>query len=282
MDLGEREHASTGTAYAADGTALVYRHVPAPPGSPRLALIHALAMSMRQWDEVVACLTGQCELLLIDCRGHGDSGKSEGPYNCELFADDLACAMDTVSWTSAIIAGCSMGGCIALAFAARHAERTVGLLAIDTTASYGAAAIPKWRERAERARQGGMAALVDFQLDRWFTDGFRAANPTAVQRCVEVFLANDTHCYAAACDMLSAVDLRSVLGAIDCPAIAMVGEEDYATPLAMAEIIADGIGGAELIVITAARHFAPVEKSEAVGDAVMRLHQRRAEMSASA
>lgn len=112
-------------------------------------------------------------------------------FTAQMMADDLAAVLDHAGWDRALIAGASMGGNVALAFAARH-RATAGLLAIDTTAWYGPTAPSDWARRADIARQGGMAALLEFQRARWLSDEF-AAHPGAgsaggdlpAQRCGE-------------------------------------------------------------------------------------------------
>lgn len=259
-------------ARAADGCEIAYQRYPAPKaGAPRVVLIHALAMGMRLWDEVVHELQGSCELLLVDCRGHGRSEKRPGPYTSDLFADDLASVLDAADWPSAIVAGCSMGGCVAQAFGGRHPTRTDGLVLIDTTACYGPDAAPQWAQRAQKAADAGMQALIGFQLERWFTETFRTAHPEAVSRCVDIFLANDPACYGATCDMLANADLRAQLRMVTCPTAVLVGEEDYATPVAMAQDIAARIAGSTLTVLPKARHFSPVEAPRAIADAVLKV-----------
>jgi 3-oxoadipate enol-lactonase len=95
----------------------------------------------------------------------------------------------------------------------------------------------------------GLSGLTGFQITRWFGDGFRAREPEAVAHCVAVFLANATRAYAETCRMLGAADLRSVLPRISVPAAIMVGEEDYATPLAMAQNLHAAIVGSTLEVL---------------------------------
>jgi 3-oxoadipate enol-lactonase len=80
------------------------------------------------------------------------------------FADDLADLMTELRWEKALVAGASMGGCVALALAQRHPQRTAALGLIDTTAWYGEEAPAQWEERARKALQGGLASLVTSRL----------------------------------------------------------------------------------------------------------------------
>ncbi|MFG1358226.1 alpha/beta fold hydrolase [Xanthobacter pseudotagetidis] len=249
---------TNGRTTARDGASIAYSlHKGA--GGKRIALIHSLAMDRSFWDRVVPALLPHADVLTIDCRGHGASDKPDMPYTVELFADDLARVMDQVGWTRAAVAGASMGGCVSIAFAAAFPERTDALGLIDTTAGYGAGASAAWEERAMKAKEGGMAALVPFQKTRWFGDAFREANPDVVDAAIKVFLANDVDAYVRTCRMLGACDETAALPGFRMPVRIVVGEEDYATPPAMAQAMAEAIPGARMSIIAGARHFTPLE-----------------------
>ena len=232
-------------------------------------LIHSLAMDREFWRPVAERM--DCAVLLYDCTGHGESAKPAGPYSVEGFAEDLAALLDHVGWQRALVAGASMGGCVALAFAAKYPARASGLGLVDTTAWYGAEAPRQWEERAQKALAGGLEALVDFQLTRWFSDAFRGKHPEVVSQCVATFLRNDVNAYAASCRMLGAADLRQSLARIRVPTAVLVGEEDYATPLAMAKALHEGIAGSTLTVLKSARHLTPLERPEQVAAELRRL-----------
>jgi 3-oxoadipate enol-lactonase len=240
-------------------------------GWGRVVLVHSLAMDRVFWRPVAERLAGHAAVLTYDARGHGESDKPAGPYSTALFARDLAQLLDHFDWPSAVVAGASMGGCVALDFAAAYPERAAGLGLIDTTAWYGPEARQQWGERAKRAQDAGLGTLVGFQIERWFGEAFRKAHPGVVQRAVDTFLRNDVDAYAASCAMLGACDLRPALPRVKAPTVVLVGEEDYATPVAMAEALERGIVGARLIALAGARHFTPLEKPDAVAAELRRL-----------
>lgn len=248
-----------GTAKTRDGVEIVYDIRGEKTAGKRIALVHSLAMERGFWDGVVAKLAGKAAILTLDCRGHGQSGKPKGPYTVEQMADDLADVMTHAGWDKATIAGCSMGGCIALAFAIRHPARTRSLGLIDTTAWYGADAPKAWGDRADAALGKGLASLADFQLTRWFSDGFRTSASPVVKRALDVFLANDIPAYAETCRMLGAADLRDKLATIAAPTRIVVGEEDYATTVEMAKAMNAAIKGSTMLVLEKARHLTPME-----------------------
>ena len=233
-------------------------------GSRKLVLVHSLAMVAEFWQATANALGERFDVLAIDCRGHGASDKPEGPYSAELFASDLAAVLDQAEWDRVIVGGASMGGCVALTFAALHPERVAGLALIDTTAWYGETAIVDWEERGQTGVAGGMASMTEFQKTRWFSDGFRAQNDAIVQQAIKVFVANDPAAYLETCRMLGRCNQITALGNIKVPCEIIVGEEDYATPIAMAEAMHKAIPGSNLTVIPKARHFTPLEAPDVI------------------
>ena len=235
----------------------------------RAVLIHSLAMDRAYWRPVAERLAskGVC-VAALDCRGHGASGKPRGPYAMATFAGDVRALVDSLQWQEAVIAGSSMGGSVALAFAIEYSQRAAGLALIDTTAWYGPDAPKNWAGRADAACEKGLASLVDFQMTRWFSDAFRRDHADVVQACVKTFLANDVAAYAATCRMLGSFDLRAGLEHLTMPVGIVVGEEDYATPPAMAEAMKAAIPHATYQLLAKARHLTPLERPDEVSEEI--------------
>src|SRR5262249_11140799 len=88
----------------------------------------------------------------LDLRGFGDSTFSAAePCTMDRYADDVAAALTALGITSAVVAGLSMGGYIALALWRRHPTLVRALILADTRA--GAA------DEQERAGRPAVAAL---------------------------------------------------------------------------------------------------------------------------
>jgi 3-oxoadipate enol-lactonase len=264
--------ASDGVAVTRDGTRIGYTLRDRGASAPRAVLVHSLAMDRTFWQPLVELLPN-ASVLTYDCRGHGATDKPAGSYTIELFAHDLADILDHVGWQSALVAGASMGGCVSIAFAAAYPARTTALGLFDTTAWYGPEAPKQWAERADQAVEKGLSSLVGFQTTRWFGDAFRASHPDVVKQSVDVFLRNDVKAYAETCRMLGAADKRAALAALRMPTAVVVGEEDYATPVAMAEALHHGIAGSTLTILKGARHLTPLEQPERIAAELERLLQ---------
>lgn len=254
-------------ATARDGARIGYSLTGQNDAPRRIALVHSLAMDREFWTPVAQLLSNEAVILTLDCRGHGVSDKPQGPYTPAQFADDLADVMTAVGWESAFCAGASMGGMAAIAFGQNHAARCKGLGLFDTTAWYGASAPKDWKDRADKAAAEGLAGLVAFQKTRWFSDDFRANHAGVVERCIEIFLRNDVAAYVQTCLMLGNADLRAGLSSMNLPVRIAVGEEDYATPLAMSQFLQEQIPGAPPVhVIKGGRHLTPLETPDVIAN----------------
>jgi 3-oxoadipate enol-lactonase len=254
-----------------DGKQIAYR-VYQGSGQARFALTHSLATDGAFWARTVEHLKDAGTVLAIDCRGHGQSDKPAGPYTVEQYADDLADVMTAIGWDKAIIGGASMGGCVSLTFALKYPERTQALGLIDTTAGYGDPAA--WEDRAKKAKEGGMAALIGFQKSRWVSEKFLAEHPEVVDEAIKTFLANDLDAYVATCRMMGAIDNRNRLGEIKAPTSIVVGSEDYATPVSHAEFLHKGIAGSTFEVLEGVRHFTPLECPDVIASKLRALVAR--------
>lgn len=268
-------HSRTDTFKTSDGCHLSYSLRPADrSNAPRLVLIHPLALDKTVWNGVAEQLSGRVEILTYDCRGHGRSDRKAMPFTTDLFARDLAELLDHVGWPIATVAGCSMGGCIAHAFAGLYPTRVNGLGLVDTTAWYGPDAPATWRGRIATSRAQGLSGRIEFQTQRWFSDAFRERHPEIVAGINGIFLANDIDCYAATCLMLGDADLRYLQSSIHVPVAVVVGEEDFATPVTMSQQMHEALPTSTLTILTGVRHLSPVEAPDQITAELLKLLDR--------
>lgn len=260
------------TLITSDKAQLEYRlQASAHAEAQNVVLIHALGMDDSNWDRVLAVMPDHLSAVAINVRGHGRSGRGSLPLTIDTAVDDVLRVMEQLSWPTATVAGCSMGGCIAQAVAIRRPEKVSGLVLVDTTAWYGEKAATNWGGRAERAASKGFQSLLDFQKDRWFSPSFLERQPEAFDKYAEVFLANDVRTYQEACAMLGSIDLRDGLEHVQVPTAILVGEDDYATPPEMARQMHALLPDASLEILDGARHFTPIEAPRKVAHAIARV-----------
>ena len=68
--------------------------------------------------------------------------------------------------------------------------------------------------------------------------------------------------------IMSRPDSRPSLGAIQCPTLVLVGNEDALTPVSVAVTIADGIAGSKLEIVQDCGHLSTMERQDAVTEAL--------------
>jgi len=225
-------------------------------------LLHPLALAGTFWSPLAEYFGRTARVLALDARGHGGSAWDGEPITVEMMADDAAAVIEAAGGKHVGVVGMSMGGCTAMVLAARRPDLVDRLVLADTTSSYGPGRVETWNERARNAQEKPRPQQAGFQLDRWFTERFRAEHPEQAQRVVDIFLATDSAVHAAACRALGAFDGTSELVNIKAETLLLVGEQDYATPVAMAEVTAARIPGARLEVLRNARHLSLLERQD--------------------
>lgn len=130
-------------------------------GAP-LMLIHGFPLDHSTWNDVAALLIDKFTIILPDLRGFGQSTTVETPYTMSDMADDLAGLLDHLGIEKAMLAGHSMGGYVALAFAKKYPRRVSGLCLV---ASQAAADLPERKasryKDADAVADKGVGIIAD-------------------------------------------------------------------------------------------------------------------------
>lgn len=97
----------------------------------QILCVHGLTANCRCWDAMVTGLSPQHKILAYDLRGRGLSDKPSHGYSEEHHISDLLCLMDDLALNRAVLMGHSLGGYIAMGFAAQYPERVEKLILLD-------------------------------------------------------------------------------------------------------------------------------------------------------
>ena len=245
-----------------------------------VVLAHALGCDHTLWHDLAPALAlglvggvlcGPCRVVAFDLRGHGVSDTAAGPCTMGDLAGDALRVIDAVSPDAPVVLlGVSLGGMLAQVVALQRPERIQALVLANTTSGYPADARRLWDERVALARREGLATLADAAMQRWFTPAFHERRPDAVARFRALVAGQSPAGYAACCEAIRDFDVAARLGAIRQPTLVLGAEQDAGTPPAMARALADGIPGAQLVVLGHAAHLALVEQPDAFGAEVAR------------
>ncbi len=234
------------------------------PSGLTLMLSPALGCDLRMWDDLTAHLCAQGHRVLrYDQRGHGRSPAPAGPCTMAMLADDAAALISRLGVGPVVWVGLSMGGMVGQELALRHPCAVRAVVLANTTSGYPPEAQAGWAQRIEGIRQGGLEAIVDGALQRWFHEGFRAEHPDTVALWRGRVLQCNAAGYIACCEAISQIDTTQKLPALMVPALVIAGALDAGTPPAMAERIAQAIPGAQLVVLPGASHLSVLEQPAA-------------------
>ncbi|MDQ1628704.1 MAG: 3-oxoadipate enol-lactonase [Actinomycetota bacterium] len=232
------------------------------PDAPVLVLGSSLGSTAAMWDAQVPALAERFRVLRYDHRGHGGSPAPPGDYTIADLGGDLLMTLDELGVERAHHGGLSLGGMVAMWVASHEPQRVDRLALVSTSALLGPADM--WRARATAVRAGGMAAIADTVVERWFTPEFAAEHPQVVERSREMLLSSDVAGYAACCAAIAAMDQRGDLPRVTAPTLVVAAAQDPSTPPEHAQEIARHIAGARLEVLNDGAHLVNIERPEQV------------------
>ena len=241
-----------------DGTELYWR-ADGSPELPALVLGNSLGTDQSLWDCVMPQLMQSFYVVRMDMRGHGASvlsaHDSTVDWSIAMFAGDVLAVADAAGIGRFYFAGISIGGMIGLWLGAHACDRVLALLVSNTAARLPA---DVWAASIEAVREGGMQALVDDTLARWFTPGYVTRGDPVLATIRQNFLRVDPAGYAGVGAVLRDIDLRALLSRVAVPTRVVTGREDRSTPPALGQAIATAVVDAVYVELPAA-HIPPPE-----------------------
>jgi pimeloyl-ACP methyl ester carboxylesterase len=168
------------------------------------------------------------------------------------------------------LAGLSMGGYISFEILRQATDRIARLALLDTSARPDTAEQSAARRaQIELAGQGRLAEVVAAQFVRSVYRGHRE-DARLRQLCDE--MAEDVGPEAFVRQqraIMGRPDSRPLLRQIRCPTLVLVGEGDELTPPPLAQEIAAGIAGAQLVTVPESGHLSTLEQPAAVTRALV-------------
>jgi 3-oxoadipate enol-lactonase len=237
-----------------------------------LVLVHAFPVDAGMWDDQVAALSGETQVLAPSLPGFGGTEPAGDIMTMDAGADHVAAELDRAGIVRAVVCGVSMGGYVAFSLWRRHRDRVAGFVLADSRAEPDdEAGRERRRKVAEKARTEGSAAIAD-EPPPLLSDG---ADPTLWERVKEMIRRQPGEAIAAASLGLGErPDSRPILPSIDVPTTVVVGSADTLTPPSMSEAMAEAIPEADLVVLDGAGHLSNLEAPEEFAEALRTLLRR--------
>lgn len=210
----------------ANGVALHWREDGAPEGAP-VVFANSLGTDLRLWDDLLPHLPAGLRVIRYDKRGHGLSETPKGPYALDDLVDDAAALLDGLGIRGAVFVGLSIGGLIGIGLAARRPDLVRALVVSNAAVTMGTPQM--WADRISAIEAGGIEAMSEAILDRWFGPSFRQAAPVPAWKAMMERTPREG--YLGCCAAIAAADLAEAARALTLPALTIAGEHDGACPV---------------------------------------------------
>jgi 2-hydroxy-6-oxonona-2,4-dienedioate hydrolase len=242
-----------------------------------LVLIHAGFLDSVMWDPQWDAFTQRYRVVRFDMRGYGKSDPATGPRNRR---NDLLQLLQHLQVERAMLLGCSLGGTLVLDFALEHPEMASALVIVSGAPSgYQPAGDPpaELLEMFPAAQQGDTARVSELQMRLWIDGPYRKpeqSNPVVRQHAAamnRIPVERGTF-FVAELQPFEPLDPPAIdrLGAVQIPALILAGAIDFPTTVHAAEIMAEGIPGAQRHTFAQSAHLPNMEQPEEFTATVVR------------
>ena len=150
-------------------------------GVPAILLLHGFPADSSLWRLVAPKLANDYTVIVPDIPGVGQSATASKEVSMEALAQGMRDLLNSLNIDKAIIVGHSMGGYIALAFAAQFPERVLGLSLVHSTAKADDDAKKETRRKAiALIEKGGKQSFIHTTTPPLFGETFRKEEPDMV------------------------------------------------------------------------------------------------------
>jgi len=247
------------------GTLSIAYELTGPEDAPAVCLGHCFTTNHRFWDAQMDALAGY-RVLRFDARGHGESDKPPGAYSLSMMADDVAGLIEALELGPVHYVGVSMGAMIGQTLALEHPELVRSLTLANVPCEYRDDQITLWNDRADEVTRGGIEAVHEGLMTRWFTDEAKENLIPGYRYLDETLPQFTPRCFASVTAAMCGLNTTSRLKTLSVPVLLIASPEDPGVPKEISEVMARLIPDARLHWLHPARHLATLEHPERFND----------------
>jgi pimeloyl-ACP methyl ester carboxylesterase len=242
-----------------DGVRL-YHELHGDEHAPPVILLEGMGGDIPGWRRNVPVLARELSVIAYDFRGNGNSAEPSGPVTMATFVDDTLGLLDSLGIDRAHVYGQSFGGMVAQELALAKPERVRTLILGCTHAG------PRHMVRGKRS--------VVPKGQPWrsmYSPGFPDRHPEHVSEDLRIGAAQPAHPEGGRrqWEAMQGFDSFDLLPSLRVPTLILHGTEDQAIAVGNAELLAERIPGAELVLLDGAGHLYHSEQAAAADAAVL-------------
>ena len=241
--------------FATDDVQLHYRDDGDPQGAP-VVFANSLGTDLRWWDPILPHLPKGLRIIRYDKRGHGLSSCPKGAYSMGALVREIEALLDHLDVKNCLFVGLSIGGMIAQGLAIKRLDLLRAMVLSNTAAKIGQPAM--WDDRIAAVKAGGIEALADSILERWFSDGFRDQPELALWR--NMLVRQPDAGYMGCSAAISGTDFYTPTSGLRLPTLGIAGSEDGSTPPDLVRETVELIPGSKFQLMRNAGHLPCVEQ----------------------
>lgn len=221
---------------------------------------NSLGTDFRLWDAIMPLLPKGLRILRYDKSGHGLSGCPGDSYTMSELVDDAAELIEALGFRDCLFVGLSIGGIIAQGLASSRPDLLRAMVISNTAAKIATPEI--WQGRIDAVLEGGIDALADGTMERWFSKDFHQHRGNELAGWRNMLIRTPQAGYLGCSRAIAGNDYSASTAGLTLPTLAIAGSEDGSTPPDVVHATAELIAGSEFAVIEDAGHLPCVEKPE--------------------
>ena len=188
-------------------------------------------------------------------RGHGLSECPPAPYSMGSLIHDAERLLDHLEVKDCLFVGLSIGGMIAQGLAVKRLDQVRAMVLSNTAAKIGTPL--SWHERTAAVAGGGIEAIADGVLEKWFSKKFRETPEISLWRAM--LTRQPVAGYSGCCAAIAGTDFYTTTAALTLPTLAIAGDHDGATPPDLVRETAALIKGSRFEILRGTGHLPCVE-----------------------
>ncbi|UNK80066.1 alpha/beta hydrolase [Sphingopyxis granuli] len=237
---------------------------------PTILFIHGLFFDGRMFADQITGLKDRYRCVSLDWRSQGRSEVAPFGHDVDGLVNDARALIEALDLAPCHVVGVSVGGVIAIRLAAQYPDLISAAVGIGSSAKCETIeTLVRYEDLFARYSGDGPESVIGELMPLIFGKRFNEAPEMAAARDswrAHICGNNGMAVGRAAAPILRRVDISHMLEYVRCPALFVVGDEDFVNGIDKARHIVAGIPSAQIAVMPGVGHTPPLEAPKDLAD----------------